>query len=437
MAIEGTKPSHSLRAQVGDSLAPLARRAFRLLWVGQSVSSAGDALTQIASVFAILRIGGTASDIGYVAAIQTVTRVVLIPIGGVWGDRLRRQFVMLGADVIRGGVQAALAVLLLTGHAHVWQLGAGAAIYGAAQAFFGPASTGLVPETVPAEHLQSANGLMTFSVDFFQIGGPAVAGVLIAAFGPGLIFAIDSISFLVSAVSLVRLPLPPRTVPDRTSMWSELVTGWHEMAIRPWYWLTLIAHALWNFAIPVLWVLGPVIATRRLGGASAWGVIAAGWAVGSVAGGIVAMRVKPRRPLVAANLALLLTSLPVLALAPPLPTWAIAIAAGIGGLGLVFLNTVWTSTMQQLIPDEIRSRVDSYDWLISLAVMPVGFALVGPAASRFGDHVTLICGALLLGVPGFLAAMLIPGIRAVRRTADGKLGVPGGHELLDDRPLLA
>jgi Transmembrane secretion effector len=410
---------HSLKARLGDFVVPLARQPFRLLWAGQSVSVAGDALTQIASVFAIIRIGGSAADIGYVAAVQTVARVAFILLGGVWADRLPRRFVMLTSDLLRAVVQGSLAFLLFTGTARVWELGVGAAFYGAAQAFFGPASTGVVPETVPATELQAANSLMGFSQNFFQIGGPAAAGVLVAAFGPGFVFAADAVSFLVSAVSLARLQLPPRKMPPRSSLWSDLATGWREMAIRPWYWLTLIAHALWNFAIPVLWVLGPVIAARSLGGASAWGAIAASWSAGSVIGAIVALRFKPRRPLVAANLALVLTALPVLALVPPLPVWAIAAADGVGGLGLMLLNTLWISTMQQLIPDQVRSRVDSYDWLISLAVMPTGYAIVGLVAARFGDPVTLIVGALLLGVPGALAAVLIPGIRAVRRTKDG------------------
>ena len=360
------------RSRLAASLAPLARRAYRLLWIGQTVSSAGDALVQIALVFAILHVGGTASDIGYVAAIQTVTRVVFILAGGVWADRLRRHLVMLASDALRAGVQAVLAVLLLTGQAHVWQLGLGAALYGAAQAFFGPASTGLVPETVPAEQLQQANGLMSFSGSFFNVGDPAAAGVLVAVFGPGLVFAIDAASFVVSAVSLALLRLPPRSLPERGSFRADLAAGWHELAIRPWYWLNLIAHALWNFALPAYLVLGPVIAARMLGGASAWGAISASWAAGAVVGGLVALRVRPRRPLVAGNLSLVLCVLPLLALAVPLPTWQIAIAAAICGAALIFLNSVWVATMQILIPDQARSRVDSYDWLISLVVMPPG-----------------------------------------------------------------
>jgi hypothetical protein len=405
------------------SLAPLAGRAYRLLWIGQTVSSAGDALVQVALVFAILHIGGTASDIGYIVAVQMVTRVVFILAGGVWADRLRRQFVMLASDILRAMVQAALAVLLVTGHAHVLELGAGAALYGAAQAFFGPASAGLVPETVPTGQLQQANALMGFSRSFLAVGGPAVAGLLIAVFGPGLVFAMDAATFVVSAASLGLLELAPRSLPRRSSFRADLAVGWREVAIRPWYWLNLIAHALWNFAIPAYSVLGPVIAAARLGGASAWGIISASWAAGAVVGGVIALRVRPRRPLIAGNLALALGALPMLALARPLGTWEIGIAAAFGSAGMIFLNTVWTATMQELIPEQVRSRVDSYDWLISLVVMPAGFAIVGPLAAGAGDAVTLVGAAAVLAIPSGLV-VLLPGIRAVWRNPEGVLVAP-------------
>jgi MFS family permease len=404
-------------------LAPLTGRAYRLLWIGQTVSSAGDALVQVALVFAILHIGGTASDIGYIIAIQMVTRVAFILAGGVWADRLHRQFVMLASDVLRAIVQATLAVLLLTGHAHVLELGVGGVLYGAAQAFFGPASAGLVPETVPAAQLQQANALMGFSRSFLSVGGPAVAGLLIAVFGPGLVFALDAATFIASAASLGLLRLAPRSLPHRASFRADLAIGWHELAIRPWYWLNLIAHALWNFAIPAYFVLGPVIAATRLGGASAWGTISASWAAGAIIGGLIALRVCPGRPLVAGNLALILGALPLLALARPLDTWEIGIAAAFGSAGMIFLNTVWSATMQELIPDQVRSRVDSYDWLISLAVMPAGFAVVGPLAARAGYTVTLVGAAAVLAIPS-LVVVLLPGIRAVRRNPEGVIADP-------------
>lgn len=408
------------RIKLPASLAPLARRAFRLLWIGQTVSTAGNALVLIGVAFAILHIGGNAVDIGTVTAIQTVVRVIFILAGGVWADRLRRQFVMLASDVLRAAVQVALAVLLITGHCKIWEIAVGAAIYGAATAFFGPASTGLIPETVPPEQLQQANSLISLSESSLQVGGPAIAGVLIAAFGPGLAFALDAVSFVASAISLSLLKLPRRTMAKRASFRKDLASGWHELAIRPWYWINLCAHACYNFAIPAYFVLGPVIASRQLGGALAWGALSAAWGAGGVVGGVIGLRFKPRRPLVAANLAGVLSVLPLLALAPPLATPIIAIAAAAGGAGLIFLNASWVSTMQQLVPEQARSRVDSYDWLISLVAQPAGFALVGPVAAHIGDAATLTWAAALLGVPCVLI-VLVPGVRKVCRTREGKL----------------
>lgn len=400
------------------SLAPLANRAYRLLWIGQTVSSAGDALTQLATVFAILRIGGSVADIGYVIAIGTFTRVAFLLVGGVWADRLPRQFVMLSSDALRAAVQAVLAGLLLTGHATVWELGAGAAVLGAAQAFFGPASTGLLPELIPANQLQQGSTLMSSAASFCSVGGPAAAGVLVAIFGPGLVFAVDAVSFAVSTGMLALLRLAPRTRPARNSFRADLTAGWHEMAIRPWYWLSLIAHALANFAVPAYFVLGPVIAARSLGGASAWGAICASWAAGAVLGGLVALRAAPKRPLIVANLALALPIAPLLALVSPLATWQVSVAAALSGGGMVFVNSIWEATMQQLIPAAVLSRVDSYDWLISLVVMPIGYVAVGPLALHAGDTAVLEGAAILLGVTCALT-VLIPGVRAVRRTPDG------------------
>lgn len=408
-------------------LAPFRVRAFRLLWVGQTVSRAGTSITRIALVFAILDLGGGAAGIGYVTAIETVATMLFTLVGGVWADRLRRNYVMLGSDVVRALVQGTLAALLLTGHAQIWELALGAAIFGSATAFFDPASGGLLPETLPPEQLQRGTALINFANSFFAVGGPAAAGLLIALFSPGLVFGIDAATFVVSAISLAMLRLAPRTMPKSEPFWKDLRTGWHEMVIRPWYWMTLIAHSLWNAAMAAYFVLGPVIAADKLGGASVWGVLAACWAAGGIVGGIITLRAEPKRPLVAANLALVLTIAPMLAIAPPLQVWIIGVAAFISGVGLFFLQSVWSATLGQIIPNEIRSRVESYDWMISLVAMPAGFAVVGPLAGHIGNAATLVLGAALIAIPCSLT-VLIPGVRAIRRTADGRVVGPPVRE---------
>ena len=331
------------------------------MWTGSATSALGDAVVQVALIFAILRVGGTASDIGFVLAAVTVARVAFLLVGGVWADRLRRQYVMLTADGVRGVVQAVLAALLLTGQAHLWELAAGGALYGAAASFFDPASTALVPETVPADQLQQANSLLGLPLGFFSVAGPAAGGVVVATFGPGWLFAADAASFFVSLACLARLRVPPRPMPATRPFVADLAQGWHELAIRPWYWINLLAHACGNFVIPALFVLGPVIAARSLGGAVAWGALSASWGLGAVAGGVVGLRVKPRRPLVVADLLMAGIGLPLLALACSRSLALIAAAEAVFGFTMIVGNSVWLTAMQVLIPSG-RSRASSSRW---------------------------------------------------------------------------
>ena len=189
------------------------------------------------------------------------------------------------------------------------------------------------------------------------MAGPAVGGVLIAVFGPGWLFAADAASFFVSLACLALLRVPPRPMPAARSFLADLAEGWHELAIRPWYWVNLLAHACGNFVVPALFVLGPVIAARSLGGAPAWGALSASWGTGAVAGGIVGLRVKPRRPLVATDLLMAGLALPLLALAFSRSVVLIAAAEAVFGFTMIMGNSVWFTAMQVLIPDKVRARV--------------------------------------------------------------------------------
>ncbi|HUZ88192.1 MAG TPA: MFS transporter, partial [Candidatus Baltobacterales bacterium] len=194
-----------------------------------------------------------------------------LPIGGVWSDRLPRQLVMLTSDVVRALVHGIIGALLITGHAQLWQLAAGAFAFSFAGGFFQPASSALTPQTVSAPLLQCANALMGLSRSATDVAGPAIAGILVALIGPGWVFVIDSATFVVSAVSLALLRVERIAGQARTNFWSELVEGLRAVTSRRWYLLNLGAHALWNFGVAAFFVLGPLVAKQRLGGASAWG----------------------------------------------------------------------------------------------------------------------------------------------------------------------
>src|SRR5215207_6800451 len=187
-------------------LGALQEPRFRLLWTAQSLSSIGDSMVLVAVPFAALQIGGSPTAVGLVFAAGLTPRIALTLVGGVWADRLPRQHVMIAADVVRSVGQAAGAFVLLTGYAELWQLALIAAIHGSGAAFFTPAASGFIPETVSAPRLQQANALIGISRNVFAVVGPALAGVLIHAYGPGWAYAIDALTFALSASFLVRLP---------------------------------------------------------------------------------------------------------------------------------------------------------------------------------------------------------------------------------------
>jgi MFS family permease len=408
------------RAMAIAALDPLRERNFRLLWLGQGVSAIGDSLVPVALAFATLSITRSASALGAVFAVATVASVIALPVGGVWSDRLPRQLVMLTSDGVRAAVESAIGALLITGHAQLWHLIVGAFVFNFAGGFFQPASTALVPQTVSVQRLQQANALMGLSRSITAVGGPAVSGILVAMIGPGWVFVIDAATFLVSAGSLALLRVPRIAGRAQSNFWTELAEGLHAVTSRRWYLLNLGAHAMWNFAIAAFFVLGPIVARDRLGGASAWGLIGASMGAGAIAGGLIALRVTPRRPLVVANLMLLPAGLQLLALALPLPTAGIMVVCVVGWAGLTFLNEVWNATIPQLIPQDVLARANSFDWLLSIIAMPVGFAVAGPLADHIGVRATLIGAAVVMAVPCALV-VLIPGVRRVQRTADGRI----------------
>jgi len=395
-------------------LGPLRLRAFRLVFLARATSSVGDALIFVAAAFAVLHVGGTASDLGLLLATGTVVRLVLLLVGGVWADRLPRQLVMLSMDAVRGVVEAGVGVLLITGNARLWHLFAGFVLHSAASAFFGPASDGLTPQLVPRDEIAPASALLDLTRSVPAIAGPVVSGVIVAAAGAGWVFVVDAVSFLLSALCLAAVRLPPREPRPRSQFLAELREGWHAVASRPWYWQNLVTHAMWNFAWPFFSVLGPVIAARSLGGAGAWGAISGATGAGFVVGSLVVLRMRPARPLVVGNLALTLAAVPLLMLAGPLPAWAIAAGCIPAMAGLALLNALWSGVVGARLPEHVLSRANSIDWVISLVVNPAGLALAGPLAAQLGFGTTLVIAAAIVAVPSFLVT-LVPSVRGVTR----------------------
>ncbi|MFJ9843205.1 MFS transporter [Kitasatospora sp. NPDC101155] len=395
---------------------PLRLPDFRLLFLGRTVSTLGDAVVPAALAIAITRATGSSGALALVLGCAMVPRLLLLPFGGVVGDRFNPRLVALTTDLLRAATQLLVGLELLGGHPGLAHIAVAEAIGGAASAFAMPTTSPLVTGTVPGEHRLRANALLGSATSAARLGGPALAGVLVYTAGPGWAFVLDGVSFLLSAVLLTRIAVAH--VPARSrSLRRDLAEGWSEVRSRDWYWTSLIAHGVWNGTSAVALTLGPLIAATRLGGDGVWVAITQAGAVGLLLGSLLAARVRPRRPVLVGNLALALYGLPLLALAVPAPAPVTVAAYGVATAGLGFLNPVWETVVQQDFPARVLARVTSYDWLLSLAAAPLGYVLAPLAADAWGSRAPLLAAAALVtAVCAGTAA--VPGVRRLGADRD-------------------
>jgi MFS family permease len=386
-------------------LAALRERPFRLLFLGQAASLLGDGMVSVALAFAVLELAGSATDIGIVLAARTIPFVALLLVGGVWADRLPRRAVMVTADLVRLAAHGAMAALLIAGVAEVWSLATLAALAGTATAFFTPAIAGIMPAVVSAERLQQANALRGISEAAGRIAGPALAAVLVVGAGAGWALAVDAATFGVSAIFVARIAMPPHRPVERRPFLEDLREGWDDFRSRTWLWTSVAGAALGNMLFAAYMVLGPFVADRELGGAGAWALITSAFGAGSLAGGIVVLRIDPRRPMLLGTLAVSLFTLPLAFLAIPAPAVVTAAGCLFAGAGLMVANNLWETTMQRHVPPAKLSRVTSYDWFGALAMQPIGLLIWGPIGSAFGVGTALwIAFAIhLASIVGLLA----------------------------------
>src|SRR5215207_5400469 len=200
----------------------LRQRDFRNLFAGQAASTIGDRIVFVALALYVTDIGSP-TDVGIVLAAATIPLVSFLLIGGVWADRLPRNQVMIVTDLARFALHAVLAALIFTGMVEIWHIVVIEALFGAAEAFFRPAYTGLVPQTVPEGRIQDAKAATGALETVAEFAGPALATALVLGLGAGWAFALDALTFLVSAAFL--LPVRPRergAVEERKSVVHEL-----------------------------------------------------------------------------------------------------------------------------------------------------------------------------------------------------------------------
>jgi MFS family permease len=412
--------------------APLAVRDYRLLVGGMSVSLLGDGLFLVALAWQVYALSNAPTALASVGIAMTIPTIVCLLIGGAVSDRHDRRLVMLCADAVRALALAALAVLSVGGSLHLWELMAVAVVYGAATAFFDPASDALVPELLPPDSLAQANSLDQLIRPLaLRLAGPALGGMLVGAIGVGWAFGLDAASFVVSAATLLAMSPARRAVDPAEATRSvrrEVAAGLRYVRSQAWLWATLVSAAIaYLLFMGPTEVLLPFIVKNRLSdGAGALGLVFAAGGLGSLLCAIViGQRGLPRRSLTFMYIAWTLATLAIAGYGLADRLWGL-MAASVAFNALETAGTIaWSTAKQRLVPARLLGRVSSLDWLISIGLLPVSFAITGPVSAALGVRTTLI-GAGVLGAAVTFAALLVPGVRQMDEAVAAAPSASGG-----------
>jgi hypothetical protein len=394
-------------------LGPLTERNFRVFFVGYSTSLLGSAMASVALTFAVLDNGGGPADLGYVLAADVVPQVAVMLGGGVLADRVGRRPVMLTTDTIRLAVQGTLAALLFTGPLPIWAFVLLAGLLGTGEGFFNPALGGLRTEIASRDTLPDANALLGVIQSGSGIIGPALAGGLIALSTPAVVIACDATSFAVSIACLARLVVTPASS-ARQSPLRDLRDAWAVFRSQTWLWVTTLQFALFNlFTWAPYLLLGPILARQYLGGASAWGIIAASYAGGSVLTGLVLVGRRPRRLLLVATIGTFGYPIPCLMLALHSPLDLVAVGAFAGGTGSAVAGTYLNTAMQQRVPAQMLGRVTAFMLTGSYALGSMSWVVIGSIAAVVGP-VRMLGFAAAYATVSAAVVLALPAVRAVR-----------------------
>ncbi|WP_182897837.1 MFS transporter [Microbispora sp. H10830] len=405
----------------------LRDRRFALLLAARTISVLGTAFAPVALAFGVLGLpGATATTLSAVLTAEALPMVLFMLVGGVIADRLPRHRVMMAGESLNAAAYFCLAAMMLTGWTPLPALVTASAVSGVAAAVLFPALTGIIPDVVPADRLQTANALLGLGQNISRVAGLVLSGAAVVLLGGGWALTASGAMFAVAAVLIALLRLTPaeRAAGGGHSVLAELRDGWREFVSRQWLWVVVAQFSVLVMALQAAHgVLGPLVAKQSLGGAPAWSAVLAGEAVGMIVGVVVTLRLRPRRPILVATLLTLPTAAPYVLLGLSAPLWTVVGGAFVMGVCFDIFGVLWQTTMQREIPAESLSRVSSYDALGSLMFGPLGLLLAGPVAIAVGPRPALVvCGAIIILVT--LAALLAPGVRRLRVVEEEPAGVP-------------
>jgi MFS family permease len=391
-------------------LAAMRDTGFRWFFLSRAITMIAGSMSSIALAFAVLGIDNAPESLAIVLTVFTLSNVVFLIFGGVVADRLPRALVIQTCYVIDILSIGTTAALLFTGSATIPLLAALSAVNGAASAFVMPAMQGIIPQLTTPAHLQQANAMLSFVRSATTIGGPIIAGALVATAGPAWVMVIQAAAWIVAIVllAMVRLPAPD---PSESSFFRDLRTGWHEFWSRTWMWSICLAFMVMNAIHIGAWgVAGPYIAKNdpRLG-ITGWGWVLSAEGAGILLMTLLMMWLPLRRPLRWGMLAVSLLAVPLAVMGLYPQALVVAVAAFAAGAGVEVFNTGWNVTEMEQIPGDKLSRVASYDMLASFVAMPLGTLAFGWLIGHV-DVSSLLAGSAVVYAVIALGTMLVPSI---------------------------
>lgn len=385
--------------------------AFRNLFFARLLTVLGNGIAPIALAFAVLDMGGSAADLGIVVAVRSLFNVIFLLLGGVLADRYSRSAVLFLSSLVAALSQGAVAWLVLGGSASIVSLAVLGAVNGAAAGIALPASSALVPQTVPENKLREANAFIQSGVYGGSILGASLGGLLTSAVGPGWGLVIDALGFAIAAplYQMIRT-VGPSQLAAASNIIDDLREGWREFITRSWVWAVVVQFAIVNAAFSgVMMILGPVVADDTFGRAN-WGIIVAAQSLGLMVGSFAALRWRPKRDLWIGVLSIVFCAPPMALLGLQASPYSLMAAFFIAGLCFGVFGVVWSHALQTHIPAHKLARVYAYDALGSFVTIPLGELAAGPLALKFGYQQVLLVSAAAVVVATLLASWT-PSIR--------------------------
>ncbi|MGB3414374.1 MAG: MFS transporter [Microbacteriaceae bacterium] len=399
------------------AIKPLGNGQYRILVLAITMGLFGSGIWAVASIWQIIRMGGDELDVSYVATAVALGLVLTALLGGVAADRIPQKYILVVTEGIKTAAIILIAVLALTGGLEIWHLVLVGFFLGAADGFFYPAYTAMLPSILPPEELQAANGLEgMLRPTILQALGPALAAMAIAAYNPPIAIALVGFTQLLALLGLsflrktdVRRDFDAVKIHPLKAMVIDIRDGFGYLVRTKWLLGTLLFSCLM-----VLLMMGPIevllpfaIRDQTGGDADAHAAVLVAFGVGSILGALVAASITlPRRYLTFMTLGWALGCLPIAVVGLTDQLWVMMVAVFTCGFAFSIGGVIWGTLLQRRVPSAMLGRVASLDFFVSLALMPVSMALAGPLGALFGNGWMFAMAGIVPVILGVLTVLL-------------------------------